>query len=198
MRKFTQAEDAYIRENYLKIPLKRISKNLGRHESSARGRLVRLGLEVPKEIAQKFKQQTCFKKGSIPKNKGKKLIEYVSAESIERMRATQFKKGKNPHNTKYDGYERISKDGYIEVRVSSGKFVLKHRKVWEEHHGEIPKDRIIIFIDNNRQNCSIENLEMISREENAIRNHQLPNYPRELQKAEYLRTKIKKLTNGKK
>ena len=50
-----------------------------------------------------------FKKGQIPHNKGKKG---VYAKGCEK---TWFATGHLPHNTKPIGYERISKDGYIDV-----------------------------------------------------------------------------------
>ena len=198
MKRFTPEEDQFLIDNHLKIPLKRISKILNRSGGSTRQRLHLLGYTVPKEIAEKFAKESRFKKGSKPINLGKKQSEFMSPEGIENSKKTRFNKGNIPHNTKYDGYERITKDGYIEVRVSKGVFKLKHRVIWEKEHGTIPDNMIIIFKDNNKQNCRIENLEMISKDENLVRNHFLPNYPRELQQVQYLNTKIKRKIDGKK
>lgn len=109
----------------------------------------------------------CFKKGHIPANKG------THPPTVGRMAETQFKKGHLPRNTKSVGYERISKDGYIEVRcemkkdrnVGDTNFVLKHRLVWEQANGPIPENHIVIFLDGNKQNCNLENLALISRAE---------------------------------
>ena len=107
-----------------------------------------------------------FKKGNIPFNKGK------HTPSVGRMIETQFKAGHMPHNTKPIGYERISKGGFIEVKVrekpENGRknFEFKHRLIWEQAHGEIPKGYIITFLDGNPQNCVLENLAIISRAEN--------------------------------
>lgn len=187
MKKFTAEEDQFILDNYLEIPLKRISKNLGRAESSARQRLHLLGFKVPPEIIEKFKKESYYQKGRVPENKGKKM----SLEMYEKCKPTMFKKGFIPHNTKYDGAERISKDGYVEKRVSVGKYKLKHRIIWEEENGPIPKGFLIIFKDKDKLNFDIDNLEMISKGENAIRNRFSANYPREIQKAEYNRAKLK-------
>lgn len=108
-----------------------------------------------------------FKKGHIPHNKGKHV------PTVGRMAETQFKKGGLPPNTKPVGYERSNEDGYIEVRVEMKKdrkigdsnFVLKHRLVWEQANGPIPKNHIVIFLDGNKQNCTLENLALISRAE---------------------------------
>lgn len=108
-----------------------------------------------------------FKKGHIPANKG------THPPTVGRMAETQFKKGQMPHNTKPIGYERISKDGYIEVKVrmhpsAPGKhdfFELKQRIVWEKVYGPIPEGYVVIFLDGNKQNITIENLALVSREQ---------------------------------
>lgn len=108
-----------------------------------------------------------FPKGHVPANKG------THPPTVGRMGETQFKKGGLPHNTKPIGYERITKDGYIEVKVKmrpssplcNDNFVLKHRLVWEKENGPIPKGYTVYFLDGNKQNCAIENLALISRAE---------------------------------
>lgn len=108
-----------------------------------------------------------FKKGHIPANKG------THPPTVGRMAQTQFKKGGLPPNTKPIGYERITKDGYIEVKVKmrpshpncNDNFKGKHLIVWEEAHGPIPKGYKITFLDGNRQNCSLENLALITNAE---------------------------------
>jgi hypothetical protein len=128
-----------------------------------------------------------FNKGHIPSNLGQKM----SNELREKCKVTFFKDGHEPHNTKYDGYERLDpKDGYIQVRIKKGKFVLKHRYVWEQHNGPIPKGNIIIFIDCNKYNLNIDNLQMISMKENMERNR-ITKYPKELQELIKLNNKLK-------
>ena len=108
-----------------------------------------------------------FKKGQVPYNKGKKG---VCAKGCEK---TWFTKGNLPPNTKPVGYERITKDGYIEVKIKirpskpncNDNFKAKHHIVWEEAYGEIPKGYKLIFLDGNKQNCSLENLALITNAE---------------------------------
>lgn len=159
----------------MSIPMKRIAKNLGRSEGTARQRLHLLGYKVPKEIADKFRMLSRFPKGHKPANKGKKQTEFMSTESIERSKATRFKKGQRPHNTKErDGEISIRRDksgyDYKYIRVSLGEWELYHRVVWQKHNGEIPEGGIISFKDGNSLNCSIENLKLLSLEENMKRN----------------------------
>lgn len=114
--------------------------------------------------------KTTFKKGQVPFNKGMKQSEYMSAEAVERTKSTRFQKGQEPINWKPIGYERITRDGYTEVKVldvkgvhSTKNFELKHRVLWEKHHGEIPEEHIVIFKNGDPQDIRIENLMMIPR-----------------------------------
>lgn len=169
MRKFTPEEDQFLKDNYLTIPAKRMSVMLSRSESAARQRMKLLGIIVPREIAEKFKKSSQIKKGNISFNKGKKLKDYCSPEAIESMKKTQFSKGTVPPNHKPVGSERIdSKDGYIYVKVAEGmnQFRLKHRVVYEQNFGPIPKGYNVEFKDRNRLNCSPDNLVLRSRKEN--------------------------------
>ena len=96
-----------------------------------------------------------FKKGSTPWNKG--LKGYIGPNR------TSFKKGHAPVNYRPVGSERTTVDGYIEIKVEDpNKWKLKHRIVYEEHHGEIPKGGNIIFLDGNKKNINIENLKLVS------------------------------------
>jgi len=44
-----------------------------------------------------------------------------------------------------------------------------HRVIWEQEHGEIPKDHVIHHIDGNSLNNNIENLECVSIIEHGAR-----------------------------
>ena len=106
-----------------------------------------------------------FEKGHVPVNKGKKG---VCAPGCEK---TQFKKGNLPGNTKPIGYERISKDGYVEVKIKmrpsrpdcNDNFVAKHRLIWEKLHGPIPEDSVVIFKDGDKRNFDPSNLALITK-----------------------------------
>lgn len=119
-----------------------------------------------------------FEKGNIPHNKGKKM------KTTGRMAETQFKKGNLPHNTKPIGYERKTRDGYIEVKIKmrpsgpnkNDNFVPKQRLVYEEHYGPVPEGHIIVFVDGNKENFDIENLRCISRAEHSLMNKLNLNY----------------------
>ena len=68
----------------------------------------------------------------------------------------------NP-NTKEVGYERINKNGFIEVRCAektgNGYFRCKHILLWEQHHKQkLPRNHSIVFLDGNSRNFDISNL----------------------------------------
>lgn len=132
-----------------------------------------------------------FVKGQVPENKGKPMPKDV----YDKCKNTMFKKGNQPHNTNYDGHERISKDGYVEVRIRKGKYALKQRVVWETLVGKIPKNHIVVFKDRNPQNLALENLELINRAENMQRNT-IHRYPAELKEVIRLTNKLKRKTDA--
>ena len=100
----------------------------------------------------------CFSPGQKSWNEG--LKGYVGANS------TSFKKGNVPHNHKPVGHERITVDGYIEVKVAEPNvFELKHRQIWGQQHGKIPDNYVLVFKNMNKQDCQLENLMLISRAE---------------------------------
>lgn len=111
-------------------------------------------------------------------NKGKKQSDYMSPEMIERTKGTRFKKGQDPHNTQPIGYERITRDGYIEIKVRHSKdgdaknknFELKHRLMWVEKYGAVPDGMVVSIKGNDKINFSIDDLELITMKENLIRN----------------------------
>lgn len=102
-----------------------------------------------------------FKPGDVPFNKGKKGISYEGCKN------TQFKKGNKPHNWVPIGSERITKDGYIQVKIQEGKFQKnwrgKHILVWEEANEPVPKGHAVIFGDGNKRNFDLNNLILVSR-----------------------------------
>lgn len=115
-----------------------------------------------------------FKKGHTTHNKGKKQTEYMSNDAIERTKATRFKKGNRPLNYRPVGSERITKDGYIEVKVADpNKWETKNKIVYKQHFGDIPKGYKVIYADGNKLNNDPNNLILVSNSELLIanRNH---------------------------
>lgn len=108
---------------------------------------------------------TTFKKGNVPFNKGLKGQYSLGSEK------GWFKKGQIPINHREVGSERISKDGYVEIKVAEPKtWKLKHRIIWEQYNGPVPKNHVVIFLDGDKTNLDINNLSLLSRSELKIMN----------------------------
>lgn len=134
----------------------------------------------------------CFKKGNIPKNKGKKWAEYMSEESQAKSRATTFKNGNIPKNHRPVGSERINVEGYSEIKTKEPNvWEYKHRIIYEQHYGKVPDGYVVMFADRNKQNFDIDNLILVSRHEDLIMNSKKLLYnDKELTKSGHLVAKI--------
>tara|TARA_R110002049_G_scaffold282589_3_gene462437 strand:+ start:307 stop:897 length:591 start_codon:yes stop_codon:yes gene_type:complete len=111
-----------------------------------------------------------FEKGNIPHPDAR----------MKGPNKTSFKKGSRPHNWKVVGSTRVSKDGYVEVKISEPKtWVQLHTIIWSAEHGDIPESHCVVFIDGDKSNVKLENLELITRAEHLQINkllgaHSLP------------------------
>ena len=109
-----------------------------------------------------------FLKGMVPWNKGQKM----KNETFEKIKPTLFQKGNKTWNTRPIGSERIkAKDGYVLIKVAEpNKWELKHRYLYKQKYGEIPKGHTVLFKDGNKYNFDLENLVLVSRSELLILN----------------------------
>lgn len=136
-----------------------------------------------------------FRKGQTPHNKGKKMPKEV----YEKVKHTMFAKGNVPPNHRPVGSERISKDGYIEVKVAEpNKWRLKQRVVYEEAKGEIPEGCPTIFLDGNKRNFDIDNLRCITRSELLYLNCNGLNNSNEITETGILMARLDRAKNKKK
>jgi hypothetical protein len=123
----------------------------------------------------------------------KKTNGYLSKQSKKHG----FKKDHIPKSAKANGYEALNSKGYLKIKVKSKrKITLKHHYIYEQHFGKIPKGSVIFFKDKNPLNCDIENLECLTRSDIMKRNS-IINYPKNLVKAIYKHSKLKRLINAK-
>lgn len=171
---YSKEEDKFLIDNVKGISLKELTTrfngkfNLNLSESAIANRKNKLGLSSGITGGQ-------FQKGNVPFNKGKKQIEYMSKEAIEKSKLTRFKKGNIPSNHRELYEERITKDGYIEIKIQDGKlnknWQLKHRYIYEKEYGKIPDGYNVIFLDSNKQNLDLSNLKLVSKAEDLIMNN---------------------------
>ena len=70
------------------------------------------------------------------------------------------------HNLKSIGDEYINSDGFVMIKLDNPvRWVHKHRYIYEQAFGEIPKDKVIIFLDGDKTNLSLDNLHCITRKQ---------------------------------
>jgi hypothetical protein len=140
-----------------------------------------------------------FTKGHVPSNKGQKMPN----EMYKKLKPTMFKKGQAPHNTaKENGVISTRKDSkgtsYQFIRISLGNWVPLHQHIWYEANGRYnTSTHCLWFINGNSLDVRLDNLELITRNENVRRNqNKILNLPPELQQTHKLIKKLKtKLKN---
>jgi len=168
-RKYTQEHIAYIAANIQGCSFKELTEkfnakfNMNLKVAAMVSLADRHGLHNGRDAKfNKGHEPTQFKKGHTPWNKGKKGINIGG-------HATQFKKGNKPANWVPIGTERISKDGYVEVKITDGKlnknWRAKHIMVWEAANGLIPKGHAVIFGDGDKRNFDLNNLLLVTRKQ---------------------------------
>lgn len=141
----------------------------------------------------------CYKKGNVPFNKGLKMTEYItSEEKMQNIKNHQFpnqiwtemaieegrylpskamakgtivrrvhihKKGKNAGKVEIEYFINIDWRGNRKANT------LYRRYLWEkEHQMDIPKGYVVYLRDQNPDNITLENLELITRSELVKRN----------------------------
>jgi hypothetical protein len=201
-RLWSPTEIEYLIANFPDTHTQDICDYLGRSYSSVSGQAYKLRLhksesfrynELQKQ-AERLKTDGAkfrFHPGSAPANKGQKM----SKEVYRKVSETMFKKGITPLNTKPEGYEVLDIDGYVKIKAD-GKMKYKHRFVWEQHNEKLKNGDVVRFKDGNKLNCSIENLELVSRSENMIKNT-IHRFPEEVKSTIKLLSKLKKkIKNG--
>lgn len=168
---YTDEQEQFLIINVKGISLKELTKqfnkkfNLNLSESAIANKKHKLNLSSGIVGGQ-------FQKGQNAWNKGKEWKEYMSKKGQINSLKTTFKKGNIPHNHRAVGSERITKNGYIEIKIKEpNKWQLKHRYIYEKKYGKIPKGYNLIFLDGNKQNLEITNLKMVSKAEDLIMNN---------------------------
>lgn len=169
-RIYTDEHKQFIREHVIGKQFSELTEMLNSHfgtnfkVSAIKSLVYRMGLGngLNGVNLSKAGEAYRFKKGHIPWNKGKPKS-WIGGEE------TQFKKGHKPHNWVPIGTERVSKDGYIEVKIQEGQFQKnwrgKHILIWEQHNGPVPEGHAIIFGDGDKRNFDINNLICVSRKQ---------------------------------
>lgn len=185
-----------------------IARKLGRTEASIHAMAHKLDLQKSETFKRSSKSgrldgtvgaASRFPKGHVPASAGTKGIYGVHPG----CRATQFKKGRKAQEARNYvpiGSERITRDGYIERKVTDDPSLVParrwtpvHRIVWQEAIGPIPPGHILRFINGDKADTRLENLELLTLAENARRN--VSAMPKEIMDLHRLRGTLTKAIN---
>lgn len=175
-RRWTEWEVDYLIRHYATHTCKEISEWVHHPPSSVQGKAFKLGLRKTAEFMREHSGQSIFTKGHRPFNKGRKWKDYMSEEGQRNSARTQFKPGevhpKSP-TLRPVGYEcQRNEKGkiYIWIKPKGRRMMPKHRWLWEQAYGPIPKGHNVQFKDGNTLNCVLENLYLISRAKQVRKN----------------------------
>lgn len=185
------SEIKFLYKAYPNLSTKELAGRLGRSVSAVYGRAALLGLRKSEEYlagpeacrlrrGDNVGAASRFRSGHVPANKGLRRPGW----SPGRMAQTQFRPGARPHTWKPVGSTRLTKDGYVQRKVSDTGYPPRdwkgeHVLLWEEAYGPVPKGHALAFRDRNKGHISLENLELITRRE-LMRRNTIHNYPAEL------------------
>lgn len=158
---YTSEQLTWLKANYPKMGRTELTKQFNiRFKSS---RTILAIASTCKRNRFKSGRTGCFPPGHKPWSAGTK--------GLLKPNTGSFKKGSRPFNWKPVGYERVDADGYTLIKTQEpNKFEFKHRVIWEKVFGEIKDGFVLTFIDGDKSNCCIDNLELLSKNEHCRRN----------------------------
>jgi hypothetical protein len=197
--KVAQAVGRTVAQCYQKAAALGLLKT-GRYLASADAGRVTRGKQHPAMIASRIKP------GDVPWNKGTKGM----TGTHENCRATQFKKGRlasEARNYVPLGSTRISKDGYLERKVTDNpgiaparRWVAVHRLAWEAVNGAIPAGHALVFKPGRRTRdeslITADAVELVTRAALMHRNSVHTKYPPEVARVVQLRGALSRQINA--
>ena len=184
--RWTDDEVAELRRLFPDHTAREISERTGRGVRSIELKARQLGLRKTSEwIAERARaamadpshpaRRTQWQTGNAPYNKGK------PHPARGRTLETMFQPGHRPHTWMPIGSDRTSKEGYLQRKTADTgctrrDYAPVHHLVWRMHGRTVPAGYALCFIDGDKRNFDINNLELVHRSELMRRNsvHRLP------------------------
>jgi hypothetical protein len=209
-RFWTGEEQLCLRLAYPHYPTEAIARHLGRDVKSVYVKAKNLGLRktaafLASEASGRLTSLSAaginhrFKAGQRPWNAGKK-----GWQAGGRSVATRFRKGNRPHTWQPIGSYRLTKDGYLQRKVTDTGYPPRdwrsmHSLVWEAAHGPIPDGHVVVFrpgrMTTDPEQITVAGLELVSRAELMHRNSYHTRLPKELARIVQLRGAIQRQIN---
>ena len=195
---WTEDQKAVVRREYAKTETMALAKRLNRTPGQIHQMAATLGQKKSHEFLSAVAREKLLKRGApyrfkrrhIPWNKG---LKHPKGWAPGRMAETQFKKGERSGQARPVGTISVDGEGYRRMKVREYRpgeqtygfgndkvWPLLHHWTWEQARGPIPPGHKIAFIDKDRGNCTLENLELISDAE-MMRRNSVHNLPKDLE-----------------
>lgn len=174
---FTEAQSMFIREGYKSMTLRVLTAALNS----------KFGTDFKWSQLRSFTRNHKIRSGRTGNFERGHKSWNAGTKGLTGANSGSFKKGGVPINITPIGTERVNAYGYIEVKIDEPdpytealtRYKLKHIVLWVQANGPVPEGMVVVFIDSDKTNCCIENLEIISRQELHCRNQlgygQMPN-----------------------
>lgn len=158
VHKWTNEEKEYLRKispgkhrkEIIKLFNKKFNINLSESQITAKMKMLKIKTGFTGRFDEDRSKVKVWNKGEYPKGCEK----------------TWFKQGNIPYNYVPIGIERITIDGYLEIKVKDPDiWKFKQRIIWEKEYGPIPYGCLINFLDGNKMNFDIDNLICLTKEQ---------------------------------
>lgn len=206
-RVWSAEEIAVLMAAYPDSPTEAIARQLGLGVWQVYSKAARMGLKksaayLESPAACRLRRgdnigaATRFKAGMTTWNKG---THYVAGG---RSAETRFKKGQKPHTWHPIGHERLSKEGYLQRKLTDTgytprDYVPVHHIVWRAAGKDIPAGFRLCFKNGDKTDIRVDNLELVSMSD-LMRRNTIHNYPKEIAELVQLRGAITRQINKRK
>ncbi|MDT2848789.1 HNH endonuclease signature motif containing protein [Vagococcus carniphilus] len=157
---FSDVQAQFILKNYKGIKNEQLTKLINKEFGTSYSINQVMGYKSRNKLNSGLTGE--FKKGNVPYNKG------IKRGSFGEMSKTQFKKGQKSLSKRKVWTERILADGYTQIKVANpSKWMMKHKFLYEKHFRKVKKNEVVIFLNGDKTDFSLDNLEAVTRGELA-------------------------------
>ena len=178
---FTDEQDDWIRERYFTMQLKDLTNEFNHHFNAKRSyevmkqrcrKTLKLSHKFTNEMRQYLKDNyyNCSRKELTEKfnkhfgqNHSEQSIRVICNKMGLKFSENKERLSKIHSISKYPA-GRIVKfsNGYWNIKEADGHYKLLSTHIWEEKYGKKPNGYSIIFLDRNKDNCTLDNLYCVS------------------------------------
>jgi hypothetical protein len=160
LRRWSEWEERFIRDNYQKLPIGEIVKALGRTEKATRNKVERMGIRLPGLGANKWSaKEIAVLEESFRAGKGDMEIAELLRRSKQAVSAQRARRGLYRYRRGDGDGKYLDADGYFKIYDGDGRRLFYHRVVAERMLGrKLKPEERIHHINFDKTNNREENL----------------------------------------